>query len=172
MAPGQPNIGLKLHAEAVAKGIVEREKGDTINYGVLDPSAFAEDGGPSIAERMGTSTEGKLWFKRADNHRVRVMGHLGGWDQMRARLVGNDDGLPMLVVFSTCVDFIRTVPFLQHDPDRPEDVLTDSEDHAGDEARYACMSRPWVPVKEKPKPQDVSGYKTMRAEQPGDWRSY
>jgi hypothetical protein len=36
-----------------------------------------------------------------------------------------------LVVFSTCVDFIRTVPFLQHDPDRPEDVMTDSEDHGG-----------------------------------------
>ena len=43
------------------------------------------------------------------------------------------DGHPMLVVFSTCVDFIRTVPFLQHDPDRPADVMTDSEDHCGDE---------------------------------------
>lgn len=172
MTPGQPNVGLKLHAEVVAKGILEREKNDTINYGVLDPSAFAEDGGPSIAERMGTSTDGKLWFKRADNARVRHWGHLGGWDQMRARLVGNDDGHPMLVVFSSCVDFIRTVPFLQHDPDRIEDVMTDSEDHCGDEARYACMSRPWVPVKEDPKPQDISGYKALRTEQAGDWKSY
>ena len=48
----------------------------------------------------------------------------------------------MMVVFSTCTDFIRTVPFLQHDPDRPEDVMTDSEDHAGDEADMpACRGR-------------------------------
>jgi len=35
-------------------------------------------------------------------------------------------------VFSTCKDFIRTVPALQHDQARPEDVDTDGEDHAGD----------------------------------------
>ena len=49
----------------------------------------------------------------------------------------------------------------------------DSEDHAADEARYACMSRPWVAVKEKPKPEDVSGYevyhKTTAAE---DWKQF
>jgi hypothetical protein len=42
-------VGLKLHAEEVGKGILEREQGETISYGVLDPSAFKEDGGPSIA---------------------------------------------------------------------------------------------------------------------------
>jgi len=83
------------------------------------------------------------------------------------------DGHPRLVVFSTCVDFIRTVPFLQHDPDRPEDVMTDSEDHCGDEARYACMSLPWVPMKEAPKPENISGYRPYRTDvQPGDWRTY
>jgi hypothetical protein len=99
---------------------------------------------------------------------------MGGWDQMRSRLVGDGDGRPMLVVFGSCVDFIRTVPFLQHDPDRPEDVMTDSEDHAGDEARYACMSRPWVPVHEAPKRENIiSGYRPYRAaEQPGDWLMY
>jgi hypothetical protein len=66
------------------------------------------------------------------------------------------------------------VPFLQHDPDRPEDVMTDSEDHAGDEARYACMSRPWVPAREARKPENIiSGYRPYRAaEQPGDWLLY
>ena len=85
----------------------------------------------------------------------------------------NSDGLPMLVVFSTCIDFIRTVPFLQHDPDRPEDVMTDSEDHCGDEARYACMSRPWVPMKEAPRPENISGYRPYRTDvQSGDWLTY
>ncbi|MCC7186393.1 MAG: hypothetical protein IT185_09155, partial [Acidobacteria bacterium] len=31
-----------------------------------------------------------------------------------------------------------------HDPDRPEDVDTDGEDHAPDALRYGCMSRPSV----------------------------
>jgi hypothetical protein len=52
----------------------------------------------------------------------------------------------MLFVFSTCRDFIRTVPVLQHDPNRPEDLDTEAEDHVADEARYACMSRPWIPT--------------------------
>lgn len=50
----------------------------------------------------------------------------------------------MLYFFSTCTHTIRTIPMLPHDPGKAEDVDTDSEDHAGDETRYACMSRPWV----------------------------
>ena len=59
----------------------------------------------------------------------------------------------MLYVFETCVDLIRTLPTLQHDPDRPEDLDTKQEDHAADAARYAVMSRPWLPAppkKDKP----------------------
>lgn len=137
---GKPNEGLKLTAERVAQGIKDREAGEKVEGGVLDPSAFAEDGGPSIAERM--RREG-VYFRPADNKRVPGAGAMGGWDQMRARIGGNDDG-PMLFVFETCRDFIRTVPVLQHDSLRPEDLDTDGEDHAADDARYACMSRPYV----------------------------
>ena len=45
-------------------------------------------------------------------------------------------------VFSTCTEFTRTFPALIHDEKNPEDVDTDIEDHAGDEFRYAVMSRP------------------------------
>lgn len=145
-----PNVGIKLTAEQVAKGILQKEAGDTITYGVMDPSAFAVDGGPSIAQMMAKE---KVFFRHADNKRVSQKGALSGWDQMRTRLVGDDDGHPMLFVFDTCRDFIRTVPVLQHDPDRPEDLDTDGEDHVADEARYACMSRPWVPLKKEP-PKD------------------
>jgi hypothetical protein len=55
----------------------------------------------------------------------------------------------MLYVFTTCKDFIRTVPALQHDKSRAEDIDTESEDHAADEARYACMSRPYLPAAKK-----------------------
>lgn len=139
----KPNVGLKLTAEEVAKGIIERETGEYINYSVLDPACFAQDGGPSIAERMADCGAD---FSPADNKRVSQRGAMGGWDLLRARLKGDDDGNPMLFVFDTCRDFIRTVPVLQHDLKRPEDLDTDSEDHVADEVRYACSSRPWVPT--------------------------
>lgn len=139
---GQPNVGLKLTAEQVADGIAERERDEKVSYGVLDPAAFAQDGGPSIAERMAAR---KVFFRPADNKRVSQRGAMGGWDIMRTRLRG-EDGVPMFYVFPTCRDFIRTVPLLQHDMDKPEDLDTDAEDHAADTARYACMSRPWAPA--------------------------
>jgi hypothetical protein len=171
--PGQPGVGVKTHAEQVGMSIAAREKDEKISYGVLDPSAFAEDGGPSIAERLSRGSGGKVYFRRADNTRVPRHGAMGGWDQLRARLVGDGEGRPMIVTFHTCVDSIRTIPFLQHDPDRAEDIMTDSEDHAADEWRYACMSRPYVRTIEKPLQKIVSGYRAWRgAEQPGDWKTY
>lgn len=146
-----PNTGLRMTAEDVALGIKAREQGDNVSYGVIDPAAFAEDGGPSIAERMMRA--GGLNFRPADNKRVAQRGAVGGWDQMRARIKGTADG-PMMVVFGTCKDFIRTIPVLQHDPDRAEDLDTESEDHVADEARYAAMSRPWImPATPKEKPR-------------------
>ncbi len=137
-----PNTGLRLTAEQVAEGIKSREVGETIAMGVLDPSAFQQNGGPSIAERMATSH--RVMFRPADNTRVAKLGAISGWDAVRTRLKGDEDG-PMLAVFSTCVDTIRTLPVLQHDPLRPEDLDTEGEDHAADEIRYACLSRPWIP---------------------------
>lgn len=136
------NVGLKLTAEEVADGIREREaKNEHCADSVLDPAAFTADGGPSIGERMGAK---KVQFRHADNKRVAKMGALGGWDQLRTRLKGNGDGLPLILFFSTCQHTIRTIPGLQHDELKPEDLDTEAEDHAADETRYACMSRPIV----------------------------
>jgi hypothetical protein len=162
MQPGKPNTGLKLTAEAVGKGLKEREANDPpVAYGVLDPAAFAQDGGPSIRERIEAGAEHKVFFRPADNARVAGRGAMGGWDQLRARMIGDAEGRPMIVWFSTCVDSIRTIPALQHDKDRPEDLDSDMEDHAADDARYACMSRPWVkPTPSTPK-LPASGYKPI-----------
>ena len=164
---GKPNEGLRLTAERVAQGIRDREAGETIAYGVADPAIFTSDGGPSIGERMYAE---KVLWRRADNARVSRGGAMGGWDQLRARIEGHrvrddkgdvvEDAPAMLFVFSTCADFIRTVPALQHDPDRPEDLDSDMEDHAADEARYACMSRPMparsIRPKSPPIPQGIA----------------
>ena len=126
---------------AVATGPVFRGW-DGVDRGALDPAAFSEDGGPSIAERMLMSH--RILWDRADNARVARRGALGGWDQMRSRMIGEDEDRPMVVCFSTCEDSIRTIPIQQHDEGNVEDIDTDGEDHASDEWRYACMSRPYV----------------------------
>lgn len=170
--PGEPNVGLKLTAEEVGRGILEREKGDKVDYGVLDPAAFAQDGGPSIHERLSAATDYKVIFRRADNKRVSQAGAQGGWDQMRGRMKGDGES-PMLYVFSTCTDFIRTIPSLQHDINRPEDLDTDAEDHIADEARYGCMSRPYASAIILPMKKKSNDYKaSSNTSQPGDWMSY
>lgn len=133
-----PNTGLKMPANKVSSEIINRSNGEEYAYSVADPAIFSDDGGPSIAERMEP-----IYWTRADNKRVPGGGHMGGWDQMRQRIDG-EDGRPMIYCFDTCTDSIRTIPALQHDPHRPEDVDSNMEDHAGDEWRYACMSRPWI----------------------------
>jgi hypothetical protein len=144
-----PNTGVKLTAEEVAAGICLREQSEPRNengrariaYRVIDPSAYKEDGGPSIAERMG-SYPYHIHFQKADNSRTAKAGALGGWDALRQRLKG-EDGRPMIYFMDNCVEAIRTLPALQHDELKPEDVDTTGEDHAPDEIRYACMSRPY-----------------------------
>lgn len=130
-----PNVGLRLTTEQIAAGIAMREGRENIAYRVADPACWKADGGPSQAEVMWDTH--KVLLRRADNSRIT------GWSQMRDRMAGQD-GEPMLYVFSTCYDFIRTVPSLQHDPNKPEDLDSDGEDHSGDSARYGCMSRPWT----------------------------
>ena len=56
----------------------------------------------------------------------------------------------MMYVFSNCKAFIRTIPLLQYDEHKPEDLDTDGEDHVADEVRYFCMSRPIQPRVSKP----------------------
>lgn len=131
---GAPNVGLKMNADMVGKGVLAMEKEDVIDYAVADPSIFIRNGGPSIAELF--STVGCHW-RKADNKRE------PGWEQLRSRLIG-DNGKPLIYFLDNCVDTIRSLPVLQHDEKDPEDLDTDAEDHAADDVRYACMSRPWI----------------------------
>lgn len=153
---GQPNVGLKMDAELVAAGTNNREEGEFIRYAVADPSIFVRDGGPSIGERMNTVLK-QAPFRAGDRKRI------VGWDQMRKYLVG-ENGTPMLYFLETCQDSIRTIPALPHDEHNAEDVDTEAEDHAGDETRYACMSRPWLP---KNAPQETSRFPSAHPNQLG-----
>lgn len=162
LLPGKVNVGVKWSANKVGRRIseIERKYEEKMSYGVIDPSAFKWDGGPSHAERL--AQEG-AFFRKADNNRI------GGWDTIRDRLCGLPDdsapgighnggpeleaytridgpapvGVPMWYCFDNCVHLIRTLPAMQHDLNNAEDCDTDGEDHAPDALRYGLMSRPW-----------------------------
>lgn len=133
---GTSNVGLRYNAKDVARKILAIN--NRLEYGVLDfdviadPAIFKVDDGPSIAEKMA---EVGLVARRGDNRRV------AGWDEFRARLVG-DDGLPTFYVTSNCEHFLRTIPTLSRDENDWDDVDSDMEDHIADETRYVLMSRP------------------------------
>lgn len=137
--------GLKLPAEEVGLGILKRQTPDEKKLiGVIDPSAKKRDGGPSIIERM---MRVGVMMVPGDNNRI------PGWDRIRS-LLRADDEHPGLRIFSTCRHLIRTLPALQHDTHKPEDMDTEGEDHAVDTLRYGTMFRasPRVDAPEPSKP--------------------
>ena len=108
--------------------------------GIADPAIWDAETGESIAD---TAAKHQVFFTPGDNKRI------PGWMQIHYRLAFDDNGFPQLYVFSNCKAFIRTIPLLQYDEHKPEDLDTDGEDHVADEVRYFCMSRPIKPQHEK-----------------------
>jgi len=101
---------------------------------VNNPLAVAKDDAPppgSIADayyQVFGSSVGK-----ARNDRI------GGWALVDEQLRVRDDGLPRLLVHSTCVNLIRTLPALPRDRKNPDDVDTKADDHWADALRYLLM---------------------------------
>jgi hypothetical protein len=142
-----PNEGIKLQPHELFRKMAEMEKehpwikGKPI-IGVADPSIWDQSRGESVAE---VAAKYGIYFTPGDNKRI------PGWMQVHYRLAFDDAGLPMMYVFSNCKAFIRTIPALQYDDHKVEDLDTDGEDHVADEVRYFCMSRPIKPRAAAPK---------------------
>lgn len=137
----QPNEGVKWTPPKVFAEIarIEREHrwlaGKKI-IGIADPAIWDAETGESIAD---TAAKHSVFFTPGDNKRI------PGWMQMHYRLAFDQNGYPMMYIFRNCQAFIRTIPLLQYDEHKPEDLDTDGEDHVADECRYMCMSRPLKP---------------------------
>lgn len=122
---GTPNEGVKLEPGAVAREIkrIESEdpnlKGRTIHR-VGDPAIWGSDGTESIGSLMERE---RVYFERGDHARI------DGKMQVHHRLAFDENGRPMLYVFETCRNFIRTVPNLVYSESNAEDVDTNGEDH-------------------------------------------
>ena len=144
---GTPNVGVKLEPSEVARQIkrIEAEdpnlRGKTIHR-VGDPAIWGSDGTESIGALFERE---RVFFEKGDHARI------DGKMQVHHRMAFDENGWPMLYVFSTCKHFIRTVPNLVYDEKDVEDIDTDGEDHIYDALRYVCMKNPIAPPK-KPAP--------------------
>src|SRR6266404_2463448 len=142
------NVGLNKTAEEVAAMICEcerfepRDEQDRARMAYRERDTELAAGNPSIAERMAKEPY-NLFFRMARNKRIGRRGAPAGWDFVRQRLKTHT-----LYFFSSCIDTIRTLPALVHDPDKPGDCMSEGvEDHLPDCVRYGCSSRPWVESK-------------------------
>lgn len=109
---------------------------------VGDPAMWAEKREGREFEPISTRyAVGGVALTKASNDR------LSGKSRIHDMLDYSDEMPPVLQVFNTCTNLIRTMPDLVRDPDRPEDVDTDpnaNEDHAYDTLRYALMAAHWL----------------------------
>lgn len=153
---GTPNEGMRWDPYKVFSKIqaYEREHrwlaGKEI-IGIADPAIWDRETGESIAD---IAAKHRVYFNKGDHKRI------PGWMQIHYRLAFDENGRPDMYVFSNCEAFIRTMPLLQYDEHRPEDLDTDGEDHVADEVRYFLMSRPVKPrVPKEADPFDSSPLK-------------
>lgn len=160
---GRPNEGLRMLANEVSKGIVERELAmkiyERVHPGPADGSIYDVENGNSIAASMampvkinGNTYPGVTWIRADKSSGSRK----AGWEKMRLYMKQGKPQViidpdtkektilprekPGLFVLDTCKMFIDLVPILPRDEIDPDDVDTDAEDHIGDEARYKLLS--------------------------------
>lgn len=125
----RPNEGMRLTNLALGAGIAHRAAGRNYSGCVADPSVFAQPGRQSIYSEMqiGAREVGhNLLFNPANNDRV------AGWQKVRDMLenaLPDTPEKPGLYTFETCIHYIRTLPVIQRDEKKPDDIDTDQEDH-------------------------------------------
>lgn len=140
---GEPNEGVKWTPDRQFAEIarIEREhpylKGREI-HGVADPSIWDASRGESVAQ---TAARYRVYFTPGDNNRI------AGWMQVHYRMQFDEDGYPRMYFFENCQAAIRTLPMMMYSKTNVEDLDTTMEDHAADEIRYFCMSRPIKPLR-------------------------
>lgn len=124
------------HAEAIKAMLSRSNVGlHRLDTFVAGSDVFAQRGTSdhTIAEQY--ANEG-ISLSRANNDRISGAGEL-------LKLLGDADAgqAPRLFVFNRCVSLIDCLPAMEHDPNRPEDVLkadVDEDGNGGDDS-YDCL---------------------------------
>ena len=124
----------------LAKAVLDAERGESIQYGVLDSSCWHNRGqiGPSIAEEM--ITMGCRWRPSDRTAGARVAGKNRFHEVLKVDPVTEAAGI---IFFNTCRQIIADLPVIPSDPKGSDDIDPRfASDHAYDSVRYGIMSRP------------------------------
>lgn len=154
----EPSGRLVIYREAYGAGKTATQQaydvrvlsaGERFAFTVADPSMWA-------------STKEGMRFKSAADQYQEIIGEMRkasndriiGWGRLHNLLEWAPNSPPNIVVFKNCHNLIRTLPLMEKDPNRPEDINTDLEDHAPDAMRYGAMAATWFdtrgPLKQRP----------------------
>jgi phage terminase large subunit len=107
--------------------------------------------GTDVFSRQGDGTTVAAQYARHGiSLRCANMDRVNGWAEILQRLGDADAGIaPTLLIHRRCGRLIETLPALQHDPNRPEDVLkvdADEDGVGGDDSadclRYLVATKP------------------------------
>lgn len=158
---GTPNQGIRKTDKDIAAGIIAREKemgfdssvkddvwGNVFNPGITricDPTCFNKKPdykgggqGPSTAEEFALMG---LKMVPGDPNRALKLRQFHSRLKIPHDEEGNVIAQPMVQIYDTCKQFIRTIPAICTDSNNIEDIDTDGEDHIYDEAALLFMYR-------------------------------
>lgn len=126
-------------ADPVATEILRATKAlgvKRLRYVACDPAMRQKTGAGKGESIFETLQRRGLPMRASDNDRF------NGWARCHELLQTAPDGTPWLTVEPTCRYLIRSIAGAVSAKNDPDDVDTDSDDHALDAWRYGAMSRP------------------------------
>lgn len=154
----EPNVGIKMTASDIAKGMVERQLRWGIQHvvkkGIADAQIKDSSNGHSVQMDMakqitlsnGQKYPGIQWDLSDKSPGSRKLGWLACRQYLENAKPNKDTGIrekPGMFIFGHyCPDWLETVLALPRNEDDPDDADDEAEDHQADETRYFIYSQP------------------------------
>lgn len=147
---GVPDEGCRMADSDVALGIIQREK----ELGIYGRPILRLAGHDCFAKRADTKAGGQLpstattfaqhgiFLKAGNPARQSKIRQFRERLKLRVSTSGQLLELPMMMVYKTCTNFIRTIPYLAMEENTEDIDQGGQEDHAYDEAGLICNEFP------------------------------
>ncbi len=148
---GNANEGDRAVSSTIAERVISLDDNLFTEYGArctpgpADTSIYEVRDGSSIGSNL--ASHGCRWTRAYKGPGSRI----SGWSLIRQMLSAAKRGdleKPHLYFFDRAEHHIRTLPLMQRDKTKPEDIDTDLEDHAMDSLRY-LLTRKMTRLKRK-----------------------
>lgn len=134
------------YRELYQAGLTDRQQARLIQEMTLDNEKIFIHYADPNSYWVGRNKDNKI-FTSADEYKAEGVtltkadnDRLSGKRKINNLLAPLPDGLPGLMVFDTCTHLIEQMGSLASDPNHPEDVDTEGEDHAYDTLRYGLTN--------------------------------